>query len=306
MHLLTSPTLTFFLEPRIRNSSSSCRYHLWTSFRVRHRCSRVKSYIKAGVQCRRLINPPRLHAKVYIFGSEVAVVTSANLTTKGLDDNIEVGVQVSGNGVQDLSIWFDQHWSNAHPINLGQVSKWEKETAAARRDYLALRKRVREKRSLPKESLVSSGSRQKVRDILHTATQFFICNTNRRWSTGVERLMRQRKYAAAWEDFNYPTHMQRVKKGDVIFMYAKGVGIIGVGHAKAKCEIREPSHPDRIRKPSEYDAPEWRVPVDEWLAWVDDDADAFPYKIPNVSFIDVSGDSYREFRKSAASHFING
>jgi len=32
---------------------------------------------------------------VFIFGESSAVVTSANLTTSGLDSNIEVGIEVS-------------------------------------------------------------------------------------------------------------------------------------------------------------------------------------------------------------------
>jgi hypothetical protein len=48
--------------------------------------------VETGVQCRRSSETPRVHAKVYIFGGEVAVVSSANLTTGGLDANIEVGV----------------------------------------------------------------------------------------------------------------------------------------------------------------------------------------------------------------------
>jgi HKD family nuclease len=49
--------------------------------------------ISRGVQCRCVSGGPRLHAEVYIFGAESAVVTSANLTRNALDSNIEVGIR---------------------------------------------------------------------------------------------------------------------------------------------------------------------------------------------------------------------
>lgn len=46
-----------------------------------------------------IVNLPRIHAKVYIADADFALVTSANLTPSGLDNNFEYGV-----GVDDLSI----------------------------------------------------------------------------------------------------------------------------------------------------------------------------------------------------------
>lgn len=115
--------------------------------------------------------------------------------------------------------------------------------------------------------------------------------------------MRQRQYAAVWEDFRYPTHMERVRRGDAIFMFAKGVGIIGVGRAKATHQILQASDPDRIRSADEHNDPEWRVPVD-WLAWAEDDEDACPCRIPNASFVDVSGEGYRELRETIRKRFL--
>lgn len=42
----------------------------------------------------RIVNLPRLHAKVYVADEDVAVVSSANLTSAGLDSNYEYGVAV--------------------------------------------------------------------------------------------------------------------------------------------------------------------------------------------------------------------
>ena len=41
-----------------------------------------------------VVNLPRLHAKVYVADGQMAVVTSANLTTAGLDGNYEYGIAV--------------------------------------------------------------------------------------------------------------------------------------------------------------------------------------------------------------------
>jgi hypothetical protein len=264
--------------------------------------SALRNHIEAGVECRRASTSPRLHAKVYIFGNDAAIVTSANLTTKGLNDNIEVGVELVGDPIRDLLTWFKQLWSNARRITLAQLSKWEQETAALRRQYVVLRNRVRERSPLRKELPSSSAAKPTLQNILHGANRFFICNTNRRWSAKVEQLMRHKKYAAAWESFNFPSHMKKVQPGDVIFMYAKGVGIVGVGRAKAKHEILESQHPDRISDPRDNSEREWRVPVDDWFTWVDDDLDAYRCKIHTVSFIDASGENYRDLREGIAKH----
>jgi hypothetical protein len=44
--------------------------------------------------------------------------------------------------------------------------------------------------------------------------------------------------------------------------------------------------------------------VEDWLAWAEDEEDAYPWKMPNASFLDVSGDSYRELRKAVRKHFL--
>ncbi|MGH7168994.1 MAG: hypothetical protein ACRELG_01785 [Gemmataceae bacterium] len=115
--------------------------------------------------------------------------------------------------------------------------------------------------------------------------------------------MRRTHYAAVWTDFKYPTHMERVDKGDAIFMFAKGAGIIGVGRAKKATEVLPPGDPDRITSDFAYDA-EWRVPVAEWLAWVENDAEAYPWKMPNASFLDISGDEYCQLREGVRQHFL--
>jgi hypothetical protein len=95
--------------------------------------------------------------------------------------------------------------------------------------------------------------------------------------------------AAAWESFRSPKYMERVKRGDAIFMFAKGVGIVGIGCAKAKRQILEPNDPDRIGMSNSKDEREWRIPVD-WLDWRDDN-DACPFKSPNMTFWNLTEDA---------------
>lgn len=265
----------------------------------------LRSLIQAGVKCRSVTGGARLHAKVYIFGDECAVITSANLTKSALDSNIEVGVQLTGTIVRQLADWFDAFWKSASRIDLRELSEWEQETAALRLAYASLRKEVGGRPRRRSEAIPQVRSQAKFRNLLQRAPRFFVCNTNRRHSPDGtdEELMLHSHYAAVWTDFKYPTHMERVDKGDAIFMFAKGAGIIGVGRAKAATEVLPPGYPGRITSDFEYDT-EWRVPVEEWLAWVEDDAEAYPWIMPNASFLDISGDEYRQLREGVRRHFL--
>lgn len=60
--------------------------------------------------------------------------------------------------------------------------------------------------------------------------------------------------------------MEQVEPGDAVLMFAKGVGIIGIGVATTQCETLSPNEPDRVRNFTyEENTTEWRVPV-KWLA----------------------------------------
>jgi hypothetical protein len=267
----------------------------------------LRSLARAGIECRSFSAGRRLHAKVYIFGDECGLVTSANLTKNALDSNIEVGIRVTGSVVHALINWFDAFWSTAARIGLRELSRWEEETAALRQAYIALRRKAGAAPRRASETVPAIRSQSQFRALFKTAPSYFVCNTNRRHSPdgAHENLMQRTQYAAVWTDFKYPTHMQRVSKGDAIFMFAKGAGIIGVGRAKAGTEILPPDDPDRIT--SEFvEEEEWRVPVDDWLAWAEDDEDAYPWKMPNASFLDVSGNDYRKLREGISRHFLRG
>lgn len=259
----------------------------------------LRSLIEGGVHCRCVTRGPRLHAKVYIFGEELAVVTSANLTWNALDSNIEAGVQLGGNSVKELGVWFDTLWKRSVPLDLKEISRWQQETHSLRSEYAALRKKAMTKQMPRSEARPALLSPKQFDSLFDKENRFFVCNTDRRWSPVAEKRMRQSGYAAAWEDFRHPSHMQEVESGNAIFMYAKGVGILAIGQARGSHEVLQPGNPERLRKGS---TPEWRIPVN-WLAWEDDDADAFGWNSPNATFFEVSDDKYRPLRDGIERHF---
>jgi hypothetical protein len=254
----------------------------------------LTALIEAGVQFRCISKKPRLHAKVYLFDDQSAVVTSANLTRKALDENLEVGVHLSGVTVAHLIGWFDKLWMEADILDLAIVAEWLRETEAERAAYSTLRKRVEERPTL------STGRATKLLDPFEAGNRFFVCNTKRRWSLEDEKRMRDRGYAPAWEWFNFSSHMGKVEPGHTIFMYAKGVGIIGIGRAKGGCEILEPGDPDRVT-PGKTN--EWRVPT-AWLSWKES-SDACRWKSQNSTFFEVSGDQHRQLRNGIKKHFLS-
>lgn len=267
--------------------------------------------IKSGVECRNLPNHPRLHAKVYIFGNSSAVVTSANLTRSAFDSNIEVGVQIDRGSIAQLKTWFNKFWEKAHPLSASQLTKLQQQAAALRRDYFKLKMKTKSKLSIPKGNRNTAEFSDDLQDLLDNASRFFICNTDRRHgaltSTGkyvLEQKMCTRGYATAWETFRFPNHMQQVEPGDAIFMFAKSIGIIGIGRARTICEILKPGDPDRIENFPDENSPEWRVPVD-WLDWRKAE-EAYHYKSPNFTFWNITGDQYNNLRKGIRKHFLSG
>lgn len=72
-----------------------------------------------------------LHAKLYVFGSERAIVTSANLTGAGLGRNHEFGlVTEDGHAVADCRRYFDDLWGRAgEDLSVSQLERWESDVA---------------------------------------------------------------------------------------------------------------------------------------------------------------------------------
>jgi len=131
----------------------------------------------------------------------------------------------------------------------------------------------------------------------------FWCNTNRGAGAGgnhLEQQMHVRRFAAAWTavdhpdgTFNYPGHMRRVRRGDTIFIYANGLGVIGVGCVtESRLELLFPNHPDRLREfaTEGENEEEWRIPV-EWLVW--DEANPCFVESLRASFQEITNHAVR-------------
>jgi phosphatidylserine/phosphatidylglycerophosphate/cardiolipin synthase-like enzyme len=101
----------------------------------------LRSLIGSGAKCRDLAGTtePMLHAKVYIFGRDRAVITSANFTTNGWSSNNEAGVELADDQVMELIPWFDRLWNKATRLDNARLDELDAKTAALSRQLKFLR-----------------------------------------------------------------------------------------------------------------------------------------------------------------------
>ncbi len=97
--LLASPFVkTNVAQMILSNKPKGAKIFLLTKFKLTNfyrnssDLSALRLFVEERIDVR---NYPSLHAKLYIFDSEEAVVTSANLTSGGLQNNYECGVMIS-------------------------------------------------------------------------------------------------------------------------------------------------------------------------------------------------------------------
>ena len=91
--------------------------------------SALKKLLDANAEVRGIKN---LHAKLYLFGSTGAIITSANLTEAALDRNHEFGVVVEdADFVNQCRAYFDHLWrQSGEDLCVGQVEDWDREVTA--------------------------------------------------------------------------------------------------------------------------------------------------------------------------------
>lgn len=267
----------------------------------------LRALIESGVDIRIVNYSPRFHAKIYMFGASAAVVTSANLTKSAFESNIEVGVEIGAKQTDELVAWYDSLWESAADLAIDDLSKMHKQIEKIRKQYAQLKKLAKQKlvvKSFPAKKANS------VAAFMDQAERFFLINTNRRYDSknktetggfGLEEMMHSRGLATAWSSFNYSTHMESVKKGDVILAFAKGSGIIGVGIAKSSHEVLGADDDGRLRSKDEVHGDEWRVPT-RWIAWTND-KNAIPFSdAPNTTFLNISSNKYAGLREAVRDH----
>lgn len=92
----------------------------------------LRKLLDAGARVRGV---KKLHAKLYIFGSTRAIVTSANLTASALGRNHEFGIVSSdGSAVARCLSYFEKLWERAgEDLQTEQLDAWEETVADYRR-----------------------------------------------------------------------------------------------------------------------------------------------------------------------------
>ncbi len=91
--------------------------------------------IRSGKILCRVYRKDKFHAKAYITHGRAAVVGSfglvgsSNFTKPGLDDNVELNVQIRGPEVGLLQEWYERHWSEAEDITAEVLRTLERHTS---------------------------------------------------------------------------------------------------------------------------------------------------------------------------------
>ena len=81
----------------------------------------VEALRSGKIECR-AYTKDKFHAKAYITHARMevvgstALVGSSNLTVPGLNDNIELNVQITGTPVAVLQEWYDERWNEAEEV----------------------------------------------------------------------------------------------------------------------------------------------------------------------------------------------
>ena len=103
-------------KPTEANISLLTSYKLTNFYRKSSDLAALKCFIESSIEIR---NYPTLHAKTYIFDSERAIVTSANLTLGGLQNNYECGVLIhDSNTVSKLKSDFLQIFADEEKVSV--------------------------------------------------------------------------------------------------------------------------------------------------------------------------------------------
>jgi len=91
--------------------------------------SALRRLVALGAQVRGV---QRLHAKLYLFDADHAVITSANMTEGGLRKNHELGVVAEGGALPRRCVaYFDGLWEKATPgLSVSKLDEWEKRIEA--------------------------------------------------------------------------------------------------------------------------------------------------------------------------------
>ncbi|WP_081645739.1 phospholipase D-like domain-containing protein [Litchfieldella anticariensis] len=259
-----------------------------------------------GINIRVLPSYPKFHAKVYIADRRKAVISSANLTNNGINNNIEVGVALEDGQSQQLHDWFESIWSEASPLTHDLLNSLSKYTDEIEHELSALKQKIR-KFDKHINSTISKPNESRLLEFDDGSRQFFICNSDRRNGTRTadgghlhEELMLSLGTAMAWEKFRYSEHMSRARVGDIIFLFAKRKGVIAVGVVVEPVKVADGESKKQLSPVS--DTTEWRISVN----WITQRNKSLAYHLDNpplCTFMDISAEKHRALRFGVLSYF---
>jgi hypothetical protein len=91
--------------------------------------SALRRLVELGAQVRGV---QRLHAKLYLFDADHAIITSANMTVGGLRKNHELGVVAEGGALPRRCVaYFDGLWEKSAPdLVVSRLDEWEERIEA--------------------------------------------------------------------------------------------------------------------------------------------------------------------------------
>ncbi|HDZ9157079.1 phospholipase D family protein [Vibrio cholerae] len=259
-----------------------------------------------GIDIRVLPSYPKFHAKVYIADREKAIISSANLTHNGINNNIEVGVFLDGKEPAKLHDWFESIWSKASPLTAELLDSLSHGINEIESELSSIKSKIRVLDN-HLNSVISDLSSSHLTGLDNGSRKFFICNSDRRNGTRTsdggylhEELMLSLGVAMAWETFNYPEHMSRARIGDIVFLFAKGKGIIAIGIVTETVIVADGISRERFS--SEADTKEWRISVN----WITQRNKSLNYRLdspPLCTFLDISANKHKAIRDGVLNYF---
>jgi superfamily II DNA or RNA helicase len=93
----------------------------------------VEALRSGKIQCR-VYRKDKFHAKCYLTHGRQAVigsfglVGSSNFTKPGLEDNVELNVQIRGTDVKLLQDWYEKHWEESEDVTAEVLRTFERHT----------------------------------------------------------------------------------------------------------------------------------------------------------------------------------
>ncbi len=261
--------------------------------------------LKMGVNCRLVLNEHNFHPKVYIVDQKCSVLSSANFTYSAMNKNIEIGIALKEQESKQLFDWFESSWEGAEPLTKGTINRLIELKNSSKKEIDIVADVLPNFKDKFKEILVKANESNLV-NLAKNSKSVFICNSNRRSDDQCEKAMLSMNYAAAWGEFAHTTHMEEVRKGDVVFLFAKKKGVIAIGEVTGDLEKIPNDELEAKAIYPHFAAPEWRLPV-SWLAQASDE-NAFLFSdwhTFGATIMDISDAKYNEFKAYVFKYFLD-